>query len=302
MALIVTGSIAIDSVQAPTGSVTDVMGGSCIYFAAGASFFEPVRVVAAVGEDCPDSFLDEFKNFDIDLEGLERRAGSKTFRWSGKYLDDMNQRETLDVQLNVLGEALPPVPESYRDSKYLFLACTSPGNQIELLNAFPNRQLVIADTIELYIEAEREGLLEVLRQIDGVVFNDSEARMLTEQRDTIEAAYAMIDMGLKFAIIKKGEHGALLCHPDGLVGLPAFPSRKVVDPTGAGDSFAGGMIGYLASQGGDTSLTTMKKAIAYGTTVASYTIESFSVERLKQINRAEVDQRFEQYRDMLKLD
>ena len=298
MSLIVTGSIGIDTIHAPTGSAEQVLGGSCIYFAAAASFFSPTRLVGAVGEDFPAELEAPFKHFGIDLEGLEKRAGSKTFRWTGKYQDDMNQRDTLSVELNVLAEALPPVPASYKDSKYVFLANTHPGGQLELLGSFPKRELVVADTMDLWIETEPELLKQVIGQIDGLVLNDGEAKQLTGEKDLVKAAQAIRAMGPKFVVVKKGEHGAMIEHDQGRVALPAYPSDKVVDPTGAGDSFAGGMMGHLAATN-DLSLGNLKKAMAYGTVVASFNIEAFSLGRLEEISRADLDQRYTEYAAML---
>ena len=298
MPLIVTGSIGIDSIHAPTGNAENVLGGSCIYFAAAASFFGPVRLVGAVGDDFPEHFLDVFKHFQIDLSGLEKRAGSKTFRWRGKYHENMNSRETLEVDLNVLAEALPPVPEHYRDSRHVFLANTHPAAQLELLASFPDRALAVADTMDLWIETERPALLKLLKQIDGLVLNDSEAIMLTEQSNLVRAAEEILTLGPKFVVIKKGEHGAMLRHAHGHALLPAYPAREVVDPTGAGDSFAGGMMGYLAGTG-DYSIDSLRRAMAYGTMVASYNIEAFSLDRMRQINRSNLDERLDQYRGMI---
>ena len=297
MPLIVTGSIGIDSVHAPTGDAEDVLGGSCIYFAAAASFFTPVRLVAAVGEDFPPHFLDTFRHFKIDLDGLEQRTGSKTFRWRGKYHENMNQRDTLEVELNVLAESLPPVPHHYRDSQFVFLANTHPAGQLDLLGNFPKRSLAVADTMDLWIETERPTLLKLLKQIDGLVLNDSEAFMLTEESNLIKAADHILTMGPKFVVVKKGEHGSLLIHKDGEIVLPAYPARAVIDPTGAGDSFAGGMMGFLSATG-DLSLGGLRQAMAYGTIIASYNIEAFSLDRMKQIARKDVDQRFASYRAM----
>lgn len=300
MSLIVTGSIGIDTIQAPTGTADSVLGGSSIYFSAAASFFTPVRLVGAVGEDFPTELEAPFNHFDIDLEGLEKRAGSKTFRWTGKYLEDMNERETLSVELNVLAEALAPVPESYKDSKYVFLANAHPGGQLELLKQFPSRELVVADTMDLWIETEPDLLKAVLKELDGLVLNDGEAKQLTGKRDLIEAAKAIIAMGPKFVVIKKGEHGAMIEHADGRVSLPAYPADAVIDPTGAGDSFAGGMMGYLASIG-EVNLQTLKRAMAFGTVVASYNIEAFSLGRLMEITPRDIDDRLSEYAGMLNL-
>ena len=298
MPLIVTGSIGIDSIHTPSGGAEQVLGGSCVYFAAAASFFGPVRIVGAVGEDFPESFLEVLEQFDIDLAGLERRVGSKTFRWRGKYHEDMNSRETLEVDLNVLAEALPPVPDDYADSRYVFLANTHPQGQLDLLNSFPQRDLAVADTMDLWIETQRPTLMKLLKQIDGLVLNDSEAKMLTEQSNLVEACYRLLDMGPSFVVVKKGEHGAILCHSQGLATLPAYPARTVVDPTGAGDSFAGGMMGYLAASG-DLSLGGLRCALAYGTIVASFNIEAFSANRLRQLDRKQIEERFVQYQQML---
>ncbi|MCC6581571.1 MAG: sugar kinase [Phycisphaeraceae bacterium] len=301
MSLIVTGSIGIDTVLTPTGRADEILGGSAVYFAAAASFFCPVRLVAAVGEDCPPAFLDTFRRFNIDLAGLEQRKGSKTFRWTGKYHDNLNIRDTVDVQLNILGESQPPVPAGYRDSRYVFLANTDPASQMHLLSQFPNRKLAIADTMDLWINTQRGKLLELLKQIDGLVLNDSEAVNLTGQTNLILAAREVAKLGPRVVVIKKGEHGCLLHHPEGTVALPAYPADKVVDPTGAGDSFAGGMLGVLASTG-QTSLAGYKQAVAAGTVVASYTIEAFSLNRLTRITRSDIDSRLMSYRDMLRID
>lgn len=296
MSLIVTGSIGIDTIDAPTGKADDVLGGSAIYFAAAASFFGPVRLVAAVGDDFPDRHLDTFRHFNVDLDGLERRTGSKTFRWHGKYHDDMNVRDTVAVELNVLAEQLPPVPPAYRDSQYIFLANTHPAAQMALLEQFPQRKLAVADTMDLWIENEKPALLDLLRHVDGLVLNYEEAFQLTGKSNLVLAAEAVHAMGPTFVVIKKGEHGAFLMHRDGMCALPAYAARDVVDPTGAGDTFAGGMLGYLAGQAnGNASLPTLRKAIAYGTVVASYTIESFSLDRLKQLTRADIDQRLKDF-------
>ena len=303
MSLIVTGSIGIDSVEAPAGTAEDVLGGSTIYFAAAASFFGPVRVVGAVGDDFPDHFLDTFRHFNIDLQGVEKRSGSKTFRWRGRYHENMNIRDTLSVELNVLLEGLPPVPEAYRDSKYVFLANTDPENQLELLDSFPGCQLSVADTMDLYINTRKDKLLELLGRIDGLVLNDSEAQTLTGETNLIRAAEAVQKLGPRFVVVKKGEHGCLLHHREGQVALPAFPAREVIDPTGAGDSFGGGMMGYLAAAGGEgePTLDQLKRALAYGTVVASFNIESFSLDRMQKLTRDDIDERFATYRAMLDL-
>lgn len=295
MSLIVTGSIGIDTVITPNGQADEVLGGSSTYFAAAASYFGPVRLVAAVGEDFPTSFMPVFEHFKIDTAGLEKRAGSKTFRWTGKYLENMNDRETLSVELNVLAEDLPPVPENYKDSQYVFLANTHPAGQMALLEQFPNCKLSVADTMDLWINTANDELKALLKKITGLVLNDSEAKLLTGESNMIVAAEAILAMGPEFVVIKKGEHGSLLVHKEGIAALPAYPAKAVNDPTGAGDSFAGGMMGYLAASD-DVSLDAMKKAIAYGTIVASFNIEAFSLERMKQIGKGEIDKRLTEFR------
>jgi sugar/nucleoside kinase (ribokinase family) len=301
MSLIVTGSIGIDTVITPTGRADEVLGGSCTYFAAAASFFAPVRIVAAVGDDFPDAYVDQLARYNVDLAGLERRAGSKTFRWTGEYKPNMNDRDTLDVQQNVLAEALPPVPEAFRDSRFVFLANTHPAGQLELRRQFPDAQLVVADTMNLWIDIALEELKQVLKEIDGLVLNDSEAVMLTGETNMLRASDAILKMGPSFVVIKKGEHGCLLRHTDGVGVLHAFPSMNVVDPTGAGDSFAGGMMGYLASVDRVT-LRDVRRALAYGTIVASFNIESFSLNRLNELTRKDIDRRLDEYAETIRFD
>jgi len=297
MSLIVTGSIGIDTVITPTGRADNILGGSCTYFAAAASFFTPVRIVAAAGEDFPDEFVHTLEHFNVDTAGLERRQGSKTFRWTGEYMPDMNDRETKDVQLNVLAEDLPPVPDQFKDSEYVFLANTHPAGQAALRDNFPNAKLVVADTMDLWINEAQDELKALLKKIDGLVLNDSEAKLLTGESNIITASERIVEMGPKFVVVKKGEHGCLLKHKDGLAVLHAFPSTTVIDPTGAGDSFAGGMMGYLAEVD-ETSFAHIKKSLAYGTVVASYNIESFSLDRLREVSRAEIDNRLNEFAEL----
>lgn len=307
MSLIVTGSIGIDSVEAPTGTADNVLGGSAIYFAGAASYFTDVRLVAAVGgDDFPNEFKDTFRHFGVDLAGLEERQGSKTFRWRGKYHENMNVRDTLDVQLNVLGEAPPPVPEQWKDSEYIFLANTHPAAQLALLENFPKRKLAIADTMNLWIETELDTLKNLLKQIDGLVLNDEEAILLTGKSNLVQAAEDILELGPNIVIIKKGEHGAFLLYEDEnkkkhVAALPAYAARDVVDPTGAGDSFAGGMMGYLAANK-EISADSIRKAMAFGTVVASYNIESFSLGRMKEIGKKDIEQRLKEYKNLISFD
>jgi cytidine kinase len=291
MSLLVTGSIGIDTIETPAGRRDNVIGGSAIYFSYAASFFTPVRLVGAVGEDAPKEIFKVFEGRDVDTSGLEIRKGSKTFRWHGSYVRDMNEAETVQVDLNVLAENAPKIPDAFCDSKYLFLANTHPVLQQQMLKSIKTPKLVVADTMNLWIQTERKELVKLIGMIDGLVLNDGEARLLTEKKNLIEAAREVLSYGTKFVVIKKGEHGALLVTKNDTFVLPAFPADKVVDPTGAGDSFAGGMMGYLATQGHVTPAI-VKRAMAYGTCVASYTISDFSLAGLQSTTREMIDQRW----------
>src|SRR3954471_4855679 len=299
MSLLVTGSIGIDTVETPYGKRDDVIGGSAIYFSYASSFFTPVRLVGVVGEGCPKPLLNVFDGRDVDTSGLEIRKGSKTFRWHGSYLKDMNEAETVEVDLNVLAERAPKVPEKFLDSKYVFLANTHPALQQQMAGSLKSARLIIADTMNLWIQTQRDELCKLLKQIHGLVLNDGEARLLTEKKNLIEAARDVLKMGPKFVVIKKGEHGCLMCSDRDTFVLPAFPTEKVIDPTGAGDSFAGGMMGYLATQGGSISPATIKRALAFGTVVASFTIADFSLGGLKAATRDAIDERWLQLKQAM---
>jgi sugar/nucleoside kinase (ribokinase family) len=298
MSLLVTGSIGIDTVETPFGKRDDVIGGSAIYFSYAASFFTPVRLVGVVGEDCPKHYFDIFKDREVDTGGLEVRKGSKTFRWHGSYVKDLNEAQTIEVDLNVLAERAPKIPQNFQDSKHIFLANTHPVLQQEMLGSLKHAKLIVADTMNLWIQTEHAELTKLLKQIHGLVLNDGEARLLTDKKNLIEAAKDVLKMGPKFVVIKKGEHGAMMVSDRDTFVLPAFPAEKVVDPTGAGDSFAGGMMGYLSSQG-TFSPATIKRAMAFGTVVASYTIADFSLGALKQTTRDSIDERWHEYKQAM---
>jgi sugar/nucleoside kinase (ribokinase family) len=298
MSLLVTGSIGIDCVETPFGRREDVIGGSAIYFSYAASFFTPVRLVGVVGDDCPDALLHVFKGRDIDIEGLENRKGSKTFRWQGSYLKDMNEAVTVKVDLNVLAERAPTIPARFLDSRHVFLANTHPVLQQEMAAKLASAQLIVADTMNLWIQTEPDELRKLLGKIHGLVLNDGEARLLTGQKNLVVAAKQVLQMGPRFVVIKKGEHGSLLCSRDDTFALPAFPAEKVVDPTGAGDSFAGGMMGYLSAQQG-LNRDVIRRAISYGTVVASFTISDFSLAGLQSITRRDIDLRFDQFKQAM---
>lgn len=293
MPLLVTGTIGIDTVHTPRDSREGLLGGSCAYFAAAASFFTPVRIVAAVGCDFPDALRASLESFEnIDLAGLEDRPDSQTFAWGGRYFDDMNQRETLFTELGVLEENPPPIPDAYRDSEFIFLANTHPSAQLDFMRQFDKRRLVVADTMDLWINIAHDELIQLLGEIDGIVLNDSEAEHLTEERNAVTAARKILDMGPTFVIVKKGEHGAVLVHREGIGTMPAYPAEahQVVDPTGAGDSFAGGLMGHITSCG-SIDFATIQTGMAWATVAASFTIESFSLDRLASLTRGDIDDR-----------
>lgn len=293
--LLVTGSIGIDTIETPAGRRDNVIGGSAIYFSYAASFFSPVRLVGVVGEDAPGEVFNVFEGRDVDISGLETRKGSKTFRWHGSYVENLNEAQTVQVDLNVLAEQAPKIPENFTDSKYVFLANTHPVLQQQLLASIKAPRLVVADTMNLWIQTEKKELLKLLKKIDGLVLNDGEARLLTEQKNLIAAAREVISYGPKFVVIKKGEHGSLMCTDTDTFVLPAYPAAAVIDPTGAGDSFAGGMLGYLATQGHVTP-SNVKRALAYGTCVASFTISDFSLAGLRAATREKIDQRYHDFK------
>jgi sugar/nucleoside kinase (ribokinase family) len=298
MPLLVVGSVALDSVETPTQKRDNILGGSAVYFSYAASFFTPVRLVGVVGEDWPAAHTELLRARNIDTAGLQVVAGAKTFRWRGRYLQNMNDRETLDVQLNVMQDFAPRLPETFQRCRYLFLANGCPSTQLAVLDQVPGADLVMADTMDLYINHHRESLMQLLPRIDGLVLNDSEAKLLTGQENLVRAGQCVRAMGPSFVIIKKGEHGAMFFSKHETYVLPAYPTPDVVDPTGAGDSFAGGMMGYLAEQG-NFDPKTLKEAMAYGILVASFTVEDFSLDRLQKITRKDLQTRMDQYQRML---
>ncbi|MFO0832198.1 MAG: PfkB family carbohydrate kinase [Phycisphaerales bacterium] len=310
MPLVVTGTIGIDTVHTPTAKAENVLGGSATYFAAAASFFGPVRLVAAAGEDLPDAFHKTIGHFGkIDTKGLEVRKGSRTFAWGGRYHENMVQRETLFTHLNILSEAPPTVPGAYSDSQFVFLGNTHPGIQQTFLSAFPKRRLTVADTMDLWINVAKPELMVLLRNVDGLALNNDEAELLTGKKNPVTAARHILEMGPRFVVVKKGEHGCILVHRDGLAALPAYPTENVVDPTGAGDTFAGGMMGSLAATavaapGGVLdagSFEHVRRALVYGTVTASFTVESFSLDRLRGMTRKDLDARYHEYAAMVRV-
>lgn len=298
MSILVVGTVAIDSIETPTQSRDRVLGGSATHFSYAASFFSPVRLVGVVGDDFPKEHLSLLAERPIDLEGLQVIKGGKTFYWKGKYHANMNDRDTLEVHLNVFGDFDPIVPESFRRTPLVFLANGSPMVQSKVLEQVVGPKLVVADTMDLWIRETHDELLDLLKKVDGIVMNDSEAKLLTQEENLVRAGQRVRELGPKFVIIKKGEHGAMFFSEHETYVMPAYPTENVVDPTGAGDSFAGGILGYLAEQD-NLDPATLKRALAYGVLVASFTVEDFSLERLRRITRSDIDLRMEQYQRML---
>jgi len=316
MPLIVTGTVGIDSVYTPSGHAEEVLGGSCTYFAAAASFHGPVRLVAAVGGDFAPRYRATLTKFPgVDAQGLEVRPNSKTFRWGGKYHDNMNSRDTLFTELGVLLEPPPVPPPAYADSEIVFLANSHPAVQMDLLRHFPKRRLAVADTMDLWINTARPQLEALMRAVDGLVLNYDEAELFTGKKNPVTAARQILAQHgpgapgtggtLRFVVVKKGEHGCLLIHRDGIAALPAYPAETVVDPTGAGDTFAGGMMGAIAAGvasgrvADPGSRASIQRALLHGTVVASFNIESFTLDRLERLTRAELDARTREFAAML---
>jgi cytidine kinase len=298
MPLCVVGSVALDSVETPSEKRDNVLGGSAVFFSYAASFFTSVRLAGVVGDDWPAENTTMLQARGIDTTALQVVRGGKTFRWRGKYLPNMNDRETLDLQLNVLAGFDPVLPEAYRRCKFLFLANGSPVLQMKVLDQCPGASLTVADTMDHYIRNEPDELRQLLKRIDGLVINDSEAKLLTGDDNLVRAGNTIRAMGPRFVVLKKGEHGAMFFSQHETYVLPAYPTPTVVDPTGAGDSFAGGMMGFLAERG-NFHPQTLKTALAYGTLTASFTVEDFSLDRLRTIKREDLDRRMEEYRRML---
>lgn len=300
MSLLVTGSIGIDSIKAPAGQAEEILGGSAVHFSLAAKFFTPVRFVGVVGEDFPPKFRQFLEKHKLDLAGLEVRRGSKTFRWTGSYENVNSDAETLEVELNVLQEAGPKVPAAFADSDVLFLAATHPALQQDMIRQVRSPRLIVADTRDLWIQTQREALLGTLAMVHGAILNDAEALMFTEERNLIAAGRKLLQWGPRFVVIKKGENGVMLVTPDQVAVLPAFPTAAVVDPTGAGDSFAGGMMGYLASKQ-DLGMDTLRNALARGTITASFTIEAFGTDAIDRLTADALQQRLNVYAAQLKI-
>jgi sugar/nucleoside kinase (ribokinase family) len=293
MSILVVGTVAFDSIETPFGSAERILGGSASYFALGASFFAPVRIVGVIGEDFPQQYLELFRQKQIDLEGIKRARGD-TFHWRGRYHEDINVRDTLELHLNVLAGFVPDLPERYRDAEYVFLGNIDPLMQLEVLNQIRRMRLVVCDTMDHWIRESLDGLRQVLRRIEMLVINDSEARLLSGQGNIVRAAREILKMGPKVVLVKRGEYGVLQFSDSSIFATPAYPLEEVFDPTGAGDSFAGGFLGHLA-RSGDVTQQGIRRAIVYGSVVASFTVEDFGVKRLANVSLQDIEDRYRSF-------
>lgn len=293
MNVLVVGTVAFDSIETPFGSAERILGGSAAYFALGASFFAPIRVVGVVGEDFPQDYLDIFTQRNIDIAGIERAQGD-TFHWRGRYHEDINLRDTVELHLNVLAGFEPKLPEPYRDADYVFLGNIDPVMQMEVLRQIRRLKLVVLDTMDHWIRERQQELKRVIERIEILVVNDSEARLLSGYDNIVKAARAILKMGPKMVLIKRGEYGVLQFSDSSVFATPAYPLEEVFDPTGAGDSFAGGFLGQLA-RSGDQSQGGLRRAIVYGSVVASFTVEDFGVKRLTDVSLAEIEERYQRF-------
>lgn len=297
MSVLVVGSIALDTVKTPVEEHADLLGGSASYAALAASFFSPVRLVGVVGSDFPGTEFDFWKERHIDTEGVQRGDG-KTFRWSGEYAWDLNTRETRSVALNVFEHFKPTLPASYRQSDFVLLANIAPALQIHVLDQMERPRFVVADTMDLWIETTRPDLDALIPRVDLLILNDSEARQMTKETSLIKAGRAIRTMGARYVAIKKGEHGALLFGEDEFFSCGAYPLEDIHDPTGAGDTFAGGIAGFLAGTVKTVHFSDLRKAMIYGSVLASFTVEAFSLERLRKLTMEEVKERYETFKRM----
>jgi len=296
MSLVVIGTVAFDAIETPFGKTDKIVGGAATYASLAASYFyDSVKIVAVVGDDFPQSDIADFHQHGIDTEGLQVKEGEKSFFWSGKYHNDMNSRDTLITELNVLGDFDPIIPDSYQDCEYLMLGNLTPQVQQTVIKRLKNRpKLIVMDTMNFWMDIAMEDLLETIKMIDVLTINDAEARQLSGEFSLVKAARKILTMGPKYLIIKKGEHGALLFSEDLIFSAPALPLADVFDPTGAGDTFAGGFIGYLAKVG-SINFNNMKNAIIFGSALASFCVEKFGTERIKNLTQEEIAARVQEF-------
>src|SRR6267143_2373632 len=302
MSLLAVGSVAMDTIETPFGRVDNVLGGSATYIATAASYFvTPIRLVGVVGGDFPKEYIDFLESRDIDLEGLQVVKSGKTFRWGGRYQYDLNTRETLFTELNVFEHFDPIIPPGFRKSTYICLGNIDPDLQRKVLEQIERPRLVVGDTMNFWIKGKKKELLATLKRMEIVIINDAEARQLTEEANLIKAAKAIIRMGPKMIIIKKGEHGALLVTDRTIFSAPAYPLEIINDPTGAGDAFAGGFIGWIAKTD-DFSEENCKRSVIHGSALASFCVEQFSLNRLKDLTSIEIQDRYREFRELSKFD
>lgn len=295
--VLIVGSVALDSIKTPLGSVDNALGGAAVYSSVAASFFAPVMVVGVVGEDFPKEHLDFLAGREIDIDGIQVQPG-KSFRWGGSYEFDLNQAHTLFTELNVFEHFKPVIPEQYENAEFVFLANIDPELQLEVLDQVKKPKLVACDTMNFWIESKKDALIEVLKRVDVAFLNDAEARQLIGTGSLIKAATEIGKLGPKTVIIKKGEHGAMMFNGSLCFAAPSFPLEEVVDPTGAGDTFAGGFIGYLAHTG-DVTERNIRRAIICGSTMASYNVEGFSLSRLGALTPQDISDRYGEFRDLV---
>jgi sugar/nucleoside kinase (ribokinase family) len=297
MTVLVVGSVALDSVETPFGKAADVLGGSGTFFAAAASLLAPVQLVGVVGSDYPVERLEPLAKRGVDLAGLERAEGA-SFRWRGRYRHDLNSAETLETHLGVFSHFSPKIPAQFRNAPFVFLANIDPRLQLDVLRQVERPRLVACDTMNFWIESRRPELLELLSHVDLITLNDGEARQLTEQANLVKAAKWIMARGPRLVVIKKGEHGAFMFTRDEIFFAPAYPLEDVFDPTGAGDSFAGGFMGYLACTG-DLGEQSLRRAVVYGSALGSFAVEKFSIDRLLEVERPEIERRVRDFRRLV---
>ena len=300
MTVLVVGSVALDSVETPFGKADDALGGSATFFAASASLLCPVQLVGVVGNDYPVDQLEPLKQRGVDLSGLERADG-ESFRWRGRYRHDLNSAETLETRLGVFSHFRPKIPEQFRRAPFVFLGNIDPRLQLDVLKQVEKPRLVACDTMSFWIESRRPDLLALLEHVDLITLNDAEARQLTDEYNLLRAARWIMDRGPQHVIIKKGEHGAFMFTKKTLFYAPAFPLESVFDPTGAGDSFAGGFIGYLARTG-DLSEPNLKRAVVYGSAMGSFAVERFSIQRFLEIGAKDISERVRDFHRLVSFD
>lgn len=293
MEILVVGSVAFDTIETPFGRGQEVLGGSATYFSTAASFFAAVRLVAVVGDDFPDEHRHFLAAHNVDLAGLQVAPG-RTFRWTGRYGYDLNQAQTLDTQLNVFEGFQPQLPEGFRDTEIVFLANIDPELQLEVLRQVRRPRLVACDTMNFWIAGKRQALVETLRHVDILLINEGETRQLADEPNLVKAARAILALGPQTLVIKRGEYGALVISAHSIFSIPAYPLEEVFDPTGAGDTFAGGFIGYLAATGNVTDAA-VRKAAVFGSVMASFTVENFSLDRLRSVSWPDIEGRFRKF-------